>query len=165
MLIYHGCDNLKHLFSDFICRLGIQPVIELVFENVFEIYYLKTNNCRKTRMMWHARPFGCGWWLPEDIKLKRGMEGENVLNGTPYLYTKPYILYHPCVPCIYYPRYCILYSLILFLVMDLSYFLYRVTGMNFIFIFLNLLQPIMVELLLSDFLLGGGGIPQDLSYF
>ena len=43
--------------------------------------------------------------------------------------------------------------------MDLSYFLYRVTGMNFIFIFLNLLQPIMVELLLSDFLLGGGDSP------
>ena len=30
MFIYHGCDNLKHLFSDFIGRSGIQPVIELV---------------------------------------------------------------------------------------------------------------------------------------
>ena len=34
MFIYHGCDNLKHLFSDFIGRSGIQPIIELVFENV-----------------------------------------------------------------------------------------------------------------------------------
>ena len=34
MFIYHGCDNLKHLFSDFIGCLGIQPFIELVFENV-----------------------------------------------------------------------------------------------------------------------------------
>ena len=34
MFIYHGCDNLKHLFSDFIGRSGIQPVIELVFETV-----------------------------------------------------------------------------------------------------------------------------------
>jgi len=34
MFIYHGCDNLKHLFSDFIGRSEIQPVIELVFENV-----------------------------------------------------------------------------------------------------------------------------------
>ena len=34
MFIYHGCDNLKHLFSDFIGRSGIQPAIELVFENV-----------------------------------------------------------------------------------------------------------------------------------
>ena len=34
MFIYHGCDNLKHLFSDFIGRSGIQPVIEHVFENV-----------------------------------------------------------------------------------------------------------------------------------
>ena len=48
--------------------------------------------------------------------------------------------------------------------MDLSYFLYLVTGMNFIFIFLNLLQPIMVELFLSDFLFGGRGIPYDLPY-
>ena len=34
MFIYHGSDNLKHFFSDFIGRSGIQPVIELVFENV-----------------------------------------------------------------------------------------------------------------------------------
>ena len=34
MFIYHGCEYLKHLFSDFIGRSGIQPVIELVVENV-----------------------------------------------------------------------------------------------------------------------------------
>ena len=34
MFIFHGCDNLKHLFSNFLGRSGIQPVIELVFENV-----------------------------------------------------------------------------------------------------------------------------------
>ena len=34
MFIYHGCDNLKHIFSDFNGRSGIQPIIELVFENV-----------------------------------------------------------------------------------------------------------------------------------
>ena len=34
MFIYHGCDDLKPLFSDLIGRSGIQPVIEFVFENV-----------------------------------------------------------------------------------------------------------------------------------
>ena len=32
MFIYHGCDNLKHIFSDFIRRSVIQPVIELVLK-------------------------------------------------------------------------------------------------------------------------------------
>jgi len=26
-------------------------------------------------MLWHVRPMGCGLWLPEDKKLKRGTEG------------------------------------------------------------------------------------------
>ena len=34
MFVYHGCDNLKHIFSDFIRLSLIQSVIELVFENV-----------------------------------------------------------------------------------------------------------------------------------
>ena len=38
MFIYHGCDNLKHLFSNFIGRSGIQPVIELVFETVQKLF-------------------------------------------------------------------------------------------------------------------------------
>ena len=28
----------------------------------------KRSNCRKTRMLWHGRPNGCGVWLPEDKK-------------------------------------------------------------------------------------------------
>jgi len=24
--------------------------------------------CRKTQMLWHGRPYGCGSWLPEDKK-------------------------------------------------------------------------------------------------
>ena len=29
---------------------------------------LKRNNCRKTQMMRHGRPYSCGSWLPEDRK-------------------------------------------------------------------------------------------------
>ena len=33
-----------------------------------QIYRLKSNNCRKTRMLWHGRPNDCGSWLPKGKK-------------------------------------------------------------------------------------------------
>ena len=45
-----------------------------------QIYHLESNNCRKTKMLWHGRPNGCGSWLPKDKKIIiSGMEGKEVV--------------------------------------------------------------------------------------
>ena len=38
----------------------------------------KTNNCRKTKMLWLGRPNSYGSWRPEDNILKCGMKGKQL---------------------------------------------------------------------------------------